>query len=480
MDSSIFCWLTAVESGIYRLPVELIRHIFDCLPVQDRKSLRLTCTKLAPIGIEFLSLSELHLIYTRESFARLRQVSLHPFFGQRVKSIYYEGDRLCHLNSWDAWRSYITYAEDFLIASKPKVSANQGPQNKMNTEWRADRKLRYTDQQLEDGWQNYQACYKEQKHIEVSQSDVRDLAFAIPRFPKLEKIQLSVDQKNFGPSEYMKRSFAKTLIIPKEQFAIFRNEHAGVRQYISLMLSVITSDERATLQLGSSRTGLQPAFGLTERSVNLHVLHLDAISWHIFKATNPFIRSLHRAIRHLRDLKIVVKLEPKDPYAEVGKCQEILEKGSLHSLLTSAPDLQCLEIGFNTLYSDQQPARLADISRKHRWQNLRAVTFRQIQTTEGELLSFLKEHKATLKVILIENMRLEESVSWTETLQKIRLIAPWDSALVCGRLYYGQQNGGGGDYQYDIGSEGSREEDQCAVVRDYLTRKSPKYFPRLY
>ena len=480
MESSICSWLTAVDSGIYALPVELIRHIFDYLSVPDLKSLRFTCTKFARIGIEFLSLSEVHLIYTRDSFTRLRQISLHPFFSQRIKSIYYEGDRLCCLSSLDSWQSYITHVEDTLIASKPKDSANQVSQSKTVSEWRAERKLRYTEQHLKDGWENYQACVSEQKNIQDSQLDVQDIAYAIPRFPRLEKIRLSVGQKNSGPSDYVKQSFAKTLIIPKEQFAIFRDEHAGARQYVSLMMGVITSDEMATLQLGSSTKELRVVSGLTERSANLRVLHLDAVSWHILETTNQFVCSLHRAIRHLRVLKIVIKLEPKTSYMEARECRENLENGSLYSLLTSAPDLESLHIGFNTLYSDQQPARLADIVGRHRWGNLREVTLGQIQTTEGELISFLKRHKTTLKVILIQNMRLEESVSWTATLRRIRIMAPWDRALVCGKLYYGQQAMGADKFQYDIGMEGSGNENQCAVVRDYLTRKTPAYLPVLY
>ena len=479
MDSSIFSWLTAVKSGIYTLPEELIRHIFDYLPIQDLGSFRLTSTKLARIGSEFLSLSEVHLIYTRDSFARLRQISLHPFLSRSVRSIYYEGDRLCCLSSWDAWRSYITHVEDTLMASKPEVSANQGSQSKAIFEWRADRKLSYTDQQLKDGWKNYQACYSEQKEIESSGLDVGELSCAIPRFPRLEKIRLSVGQKDCGPSDYLKQSFAKTLVIPNEQFAIFHNEHAGARQYISLMMSLITSDELATLQLGTSATEIRAVLGLTARVANLRVLHLDAISWHILKATNPFVHSLHRAIRHLRDLKVVVKLEPKDPCREADNCREITRNGSLFSLLTSAPDLESLHIGISTLYSHQQPARLADILGRHRWNNLREITLRQIQTTKDELVSFLIRHERTLKVILIENMRLEESVSWKNTLRHIRFIAPWDSALVCGRLYHGQERSDGGAYQYDVGTEGSQDENQCTVARDFLTRKSPAYPLRL-
>ncbi|MCJ1430674.1 hypothetical protein MMC27_000024 [Xylographa pallens] len=481
MESSIVSWLlTTVESSIYRLPVELVRHIFDYLPVQDLKSLRLTCTKLACIGLEFLSLSEVHLIYTRDSFTRLRQISLHPFFSRLVKSVYYEGDRLCYLRSWDAWRSYITHVEDTLIASKPKDSVNHGSQSKNVFEWRADRKVSYTDQQLKDGWKIYQACYSEQKCIEDSQLDVRELACAIPRFPRLQKIRLSIDHKISGPSDYLKQSFAKTLIIPKEQFAIFRNEHPGVRQYISLMMGVIYSDEMATQQSDSSTTDLRAASRITERSANLRVLHLDAISWHILEATNPFVCSLYRAIYTLRDLKIVVKLEPETPYTEAEKCRSILEKGILYGLLTSATDLESLHIGFNTLYSDQQPAGLANIIGRHRWGFLREVTLVQIQTTEDELISFLKRHKTTLKVILIKNMRLQEKVSWTRVLRKIRRMARWDSALVCGKLYYGRQTMGGGAFQYDIGTEGSRDKNQCVVMRDYLTRKSSAYLPKLY
>ncbi|MCJ1402538.1 hypothetical protein MMC11_005758 [Xylographa trunciseda] len=461
-----------MASGINTLPVELIRQIFDCLPVRDVKRLRLTCTKPALIGTEYLSLSEVHLIYTWNSFTRLREISLHPFFRRHVKSIYYEGDRLCFLDSLDAWRSYVTYVEDTLVASKPKDPASQGSQSKFVAAWRSDRKLSYTDQEMKAGWENYQACYKEQKHIEDSQMDFREIVGAISRFPRLETVKLSIGHRNSCPSNYLKQSFAKTLIIPKEQFAIFRHERPGLRQYVSLMMGLITPDRISTHSLGLSTIGLRPVLGLTEHSADLRVLHLDAISWHVLRAADPFVCSLTRAIRRLQNLRLVLKLEPETTDIEAEKCRENLESGSLFCLLTSATDLESLHFGFDTLYSDQQPARLADIFGKQRWGSLREVALGQIQTTEDDLLAFLKRHKATLKVILIQNMRLEYSVAWIETLRKIKNIAQWDSALVCGKLYYGQQNTSEDNFQYDIGIEGSWDENQCAVVRDYLTRKS--------
>ncbi|MCJ1395859.1 hypothetical protein MMC18_008745 [Xylographa bjoerkii] len=268
-------------------------------------------------------------------------------------------------------------------------------------------------------------------------------------------------QTDSGPSGYLTQSFEKTLIVPKEQFAIFPQELPGIRQYISLMLGITTPDEIATQPSGSCTTELRIALRLTERSANLRVLHLDAISWHILKATTPFVCLLRRAMLHLQNLKLVLKIERDTTFIQAENCRKSLESGSLYNILTSTPELVSLHIDFDVLYSDHQPARLAEIFGKQRWGSLHEVTLGQIETTQDELLAFLNRHKTTLKVILIKNMRLEYSVSWIETLRRIKTITHWDSALVCGRLFYGQQGTDEADFQYDIGMEGSQYENQC-------------------
>ena len=69
--------------------------------VSDIKKLHLVNKALSVVAAEFL-LEEVYLIFKKDSFERLRQISNHAFFSKRMKSLRYEPDAFERLDS-DRW-----------------------------------------------------------------------------------------------------------------------------------------------------------------------------------------------------------------------------------------------------------------------------------------------------------------------------------------------------------------------------------------
>ena len=83
--------LMSSPSTLVDLPTEVIGLVFDTLDQGSKCSLRLTCRRLASIGLNNL-MHEVHLIFTKEGFERLDQIPQHPAISKSIISLYYEGD----------------------------------------------------------------------------------------------------------------------------------------------------------------------------------------------------------------------------------------------------------------------------------------------------------------------------------------------------------------------------------------------------
>ncbi|CAD6440313.1 05373eac-9915-4f27-8ec9-800c0104091a [Sclerotinia trifoliorum] len=71
------------------LPVEIIRAICEYLPVKDAANFRLTSNVCAAAGVDRL-VQVIYLIFTRESFEKLLNISKHPEMSKHVVTIWYE------------------------------------------------------------------------------------------------------------------------------------------------------------------------------------------------------------------------------------------------------------------------------------------------------------------------------------------------------------------------------------------------------
>lgn len=87
------------------LPTELLDGYFALLDLPDVLAARLTCTLLAAVGLDHFG-HEVPLIFHREKFWAIRELSEHPVLAGRMRSIYYDCGRLAPMSyeKWLSWR----------------------------------------------------------------------------------------------------------------------------------------------------------------------------------------------------------------------------------------------------------------------------------------------------------------------------------------------------------------------------------------
>ncbi|KAJ8062202.1 hypothetical protein OCU04_008755 [Sclerotinia nivalis] len=97
----------AGASLVYVLPVEIIRAICEHLQVKDVPNFRLTSNVCAAAGVDRL-VQDIYVIFTRESFEKLLNISKHPEMSKHVINIRYEPLLLETLDE-DEYRDMLEY-----------------------------------------------------------------------------------------------------------------------------------------------------------------------------------------------------------------------------------------------------------------------------------------------------------------------------------------------------------------------------------
>lgn len=138
-------------------PPEIIRHVLGNLELSDLKNARLTCKTLGVIGAETL-LPTIHVVFTKQSIERLRDVSLHPIISLHVNEIIYEADRVDHYDRQKDWEGDVVDSEYLANLSPESVEELQLmlPNDPMKVYHKYSRK------KLDSGWKKYQALHREQ------------------------------------------------------------------------------------------------------------------------------------------------------------------------------------------------------------------------------------------------------------------------------------------------------------------------------
>ena len=142
---------------LLKLPHELARYTFAKLERVDLKNIRLTCKTFGDIGAETL-LPVIHVVFTKQSFERLRDVSLHRIFSLHVNEIVYEADRLDHYDNQEAWE-WDVVDQNYLANLSPdaRVRLRLLPLGDLMRVRHV-----YSAEELNPGWRKYKALHREQ------------------------------------------------------------------------------------------------------------------------------------------------------------------------------------------------------------------------------------------------------------------------------------------------------------------------------
>jgi hypothetical protein len=138
-------------------PHEIIQYVLGNLELADLKNARLSCKTLGVIGAETL-LPAIHVVFTKQSIERLRDVSLHPIISLHVNEIIYEADRVDHYDQQEDWERNVVDSEYLANLSPESIERLRLvlPDDPMKVYHEYSRK------KLDSGWKTYQALHKEQ------------------------------------------------------------------------------------------------------------------------------------------------------------------------------------------------------------------------------------------------------------------------------------------------------------------------------
>ncbi|KAL8682624.1 MAG: hypothetical protein Q9186_001311 [Xanthomendoza sp. 1 TL-2023] len=244
---------------VLQLPLELQHLIFAATDPRDVPNLRLACKTFATIGMNYL-LPQAQLLFTRQSFDHLSEVSQHPVLCRSVKSLIYCVDLLGQHFDKDEWirglaremglDGYIRGSE--WAGPEPPVHASDRERRfyERNLLRATDPEVRYSARQLSLGWVAYGKLWLEQAPLRNASYGKKEIIATLARFPNLKHITLSNFHYFCDDYAYFDATYKHVLtpICGDEGYS----EPCGMPQ----LLSLIQALDRGGTALESLKAGL--------------------------------------------------------------------------------------------------------------------------------------------------------------------------------------------------------------------------------
>lgn len=371
-------------------------------------NLRLASRAVAPIGLQYL-VPEVHLLVAEDSFKQLETIAGHPVASKYVTSLFYEADVLDVFDEeeWELFVRSPDYYDRVQIlweAPRPRYMLRSYKGELAQT--RTVPRHFYTQQQLHEAFRKYQEFCDYQGR--VNQLD-RKVATAMKNLPNLK--ELTVSAGVWPLTQVFHKSFAPgyCTIIRKD----VEEWPTGLVQMRSLLLGACHAD------------------------LKIERLRCKGVSWRILARKKKTFEDMKRSLRHLRVLSISFSAGNREEVDRWGFlptrfCAEYLQNGRLKEFVTSAPDLERLEICFP--WSEHVDAvNLRHVVGDFYWPSLKAVKFETIDTTEDELVGYFERHASTIKDLRIGSIFLNGG-SWWSVFQRIHLVLRLDTVEILDSL----------------------------------------------
>ncbi|KAI1122815.1 hypothetical protein F5Y10DRAFT_253143 [Nemania abortiva] len=373
-----------------KIPPEIVYVICSLLEIDDILNFRLVNKLFADIGAVYM-LPDVTFYMHQEELDRLEAISLHPIFSRHVVSL--------------------TYHAEILVS--PKVTWFEFLRNhKRNIRWNGT--LRETPQRLVAEYHNYSDAVDEQDELIKKKKDALLLKEVLPRFPKLETLRMSSGHWLYGEPCRVRR---------KNPFAeFFKRSHMGD----------IYPEGKRPLDALLVANAHSPCALTTLRAGPLH--------WGFFKRSEQELTTMFGPLANLTSIGFAISVTSSDESmhesSSLRKCRRVLAKGNMRKILQSLPRLQCLHVEIEDLEPEEEGkgAWLRDvIEPSFRWANLKQLTLGGIATNRTELMSVLKLHKGTLRILCLRDVALA-STSWRKLLPDIRKYLDLEEACICGDI----------------------------------------------
>lgn len=401
-----------------QLPVELITIVCSFLKPRDIGRLR-RASKLYADVCRPLMFREEHLIFTPQSFERLRTISSDPKLAPYVTSFFFEADTLPFYECFEEWEVHVF---DRARSSGIESMHLPGPNSSERAHRAYQRELtklkkrprhQYSPLQLSTAYQKYLDYSKEQDVMRTDNYHAGKIADALAKLPNLEEIILSLECWKNGRSKALKNAHKDCYTVAYGDNSW--TERLGVPQMLSLLL-------------GSARTRM-----------NLKRLSGGLVDWCFFEQDDEVFEDLQKAVRNLQELTlefstgIEVSIEGVETYGvEIEECAEYLKNGRVLDFLAAAPKLRMLDFRFDWC-NPNCPADLRYVVGRHKWEFLADVTLSTLEGRAEDLLGFCETHATTLRELVLDEIKLVEG-SWSATFQKMRQLLNLKKVRICGNF----------------------------------------------
>lgn len=420
------------HSSLLELPPELLHRIFSFLEDgPDISAARATCSLLAVVGADYL-LEMIPLVWKSQRMQRLFDIAHHPVLSQRVRSLYFQADRLkpgMTFKEWDRIR-HIPVPEDECDPTQNEELLQDMPdkdmpgEDQMETERtqrvyiRAIRKFmlrlkgHYTKAQLLDAYREYCLAVLDQRQVDVHRMDINALTTLFERCPKLDHVTIALGHGTQGTLDAATYAFKEGLCYPYGD-ATYANP-------------VKTSfDDNPTAQ------GSRQFYGLAEAILRsgTRLRHLTAIdiSYTVLQNHGRDFERVRAMMRYLRELRLGF-----DCYLERGDSRDHVEYVWLHAhkyladrglkqYLSAAPELRVLKLSlprFPLPWQWGPTGNFEDCVGDISWTKLREFGITAMDAKEDELVDFLLRHKRTLRRLSLSNLSLTQG-SWVSLFERI-------------------------------------------------------------
>lgn len=363
------------------LAPELHHMIFAAVDVSDVPNLRLACKSLAAVGLEYL-IPEVDLLFTPESFNRLRRISEHPVLSRHVRSLVYRVDSLKTCHDISEWWEQIPQ-EPYLRFYSSSPSGPKPPEDKDFHHWR-DWKLEYPFLSLDPSyqgllrykWERYQLLWTKQEYLRQNNFGQAQLMTIVANLPDLKHITVTNRYfKEILPEPNPYRLFEDVLGDPVGEY--LHGHGAAVPQ----VLSVLRCINLCKLPIRTL------CFGLT--------------LWKIFDDDDS-IELARQSLGSLVVLEMRMIVNPVDPTDYLN----ISRRGLLPNFFRSLPFIERLDIMFDMFSSSGQPTELQTVIGTMVWSWLHTISLEYFSTTQQNFVDLFKRHAKTLKIASLREMYL--------------------------------------------------------------------------
>ena len=368
--------------------------IFTYLEPTEAAAFRLVGRVVAEVGLQYLA-TTVYLALNEESYDRLLAIAEHPIVSKYVVKLEYETEGLKCIN-----RHHQTLTRLPVIYSRDDSSETPDRSASART-WRAyDRESvrdisllnrGQTTRVLNRAWSINEEYHASQKRVQEAHFFPEKIAEAMKQLPNLKTIFASVD------GAYKRYVAEMEKFLPPKHY-LFRCEQFGRSSIADSTSSILSAAESVDLRF----------YNFLSEPINLQ----------IFGQIHNNFASLKKSMLYLdtMDLKITPQ---RDRREDESSNMEVLEKGCVLDLVTSAPNLQHLRLVFDTFYCDHMAILFNKTIGGFHWPFLKSVSLVGFDSHEHELCDFFGRHARTLKHVSLENMHHYEG-SWRSTFQEMR------------------------------------------------------------